>query len=58
MFGGASPNLATLLLPTVKEMNLWGLAGSQVPKGFLSLWPCSEEMVSGSVFVGCGSFLS
>jgi len=37
MFGGASPNLATLLLPTVKEMNLWGLAGTKGISVFVAL---------------------
>ena len=37
MFDGASPNLATLLLPTVKEMNLWGLAGTKGISVFVAL---------------------
>jgi hypothetical protein len=37
MFDGASPNLATLLPPTVKEMNLWGLAGTKGISFFVAL---------------------
>jgi hypothetical protein len=43
IFDGATPNLAILLLLAVKEMNLWGLAGTEGNSFLAAVQPGNDQ---------------